>query len=107
MHLKRISKIWVTSLLLFSVFAGCLLFSSSVRALGISPPWIINHHLLRGSHFEKTVHINQGDPKEPLYVEIEIEVPPEIRDWITIKSGMEFTIPIVQLFLIYVIIDVN
>lgn len=101
-------KIWHLVLISLLVTAGCFsVIPHPVLALGISPPWVINHDLLRGSHFEKIVHINQGAPKEPLSAKVDItEVPSEFKDWITIQPGLEFTVPVVQLFPVTVSIDV-
>lgn len=100
-------KISIIFLSLIAVFAGCFLFSSqTAQALGISPPWVKVPNLLRGSHFEKTVTIVQGDPKEPLQAQVQINVPEEIKNWITIKPGLEFVIPQVRQFPVAVVIDV-
>src|SRR3989344_2812142 len=92
---------------LLAVFAGCFLFSSqTAQALGISPPWVKVPNLLKGSHFEKSVVIVQGDPKEPLRAEEQIKVPEKIRNWIIIKPRKEITIPQVRQFPVIVVIDV-
>ncbi len=105
MELK--SKIWLGSLFLLVVFTGCFLFSYQVvQAIGISPPAVINHHLLRGSHFQQRIYINQGDPKEALHATANINVPDNIKDWITLLPGTEFTISTTKLFPVFVVIDV-
>lgn len=86
MRLKKIVKILV-------IVLGILVLGNFVQAgLGISPPLVKNHHLLRGSHFEQTVHLSRGDPRETLLAQVEIDAP-EIKDWISIRPGMEFTLP--------------
>lgn len=89
----------ISLLILFSansVFAG----------FGVSPPKVLNYHLLPGSHFEQTIYLVQGKPEKDLAAKIEIDAP-EIKDWITIDRGFEFTIPAgVQQFPIKVAVDV-
>ena len=64
-----------------------------------------NYELLKGSHFEKIVHINQGAPQEPLIAEVEVEAE-GFEHWITVKPGLKFTVPVVQLFPVTVVVDV-
>ena len=59
---------------------------------GISPPAIINDHLIPGQSFEKTIYLVRGQPTEELRAEITIEAP-EIEEWITIEKGLSFPLP--------------
>lgn len=105
--MKLKNKTWLGSLVLLTVFTGCfLIYLPQVQALGISPPWVINHELLRGTHFEKTVTITRGAAKEPLHATAEILVPPKFKDWISFEPGSEFTLPVVKQFPVKVIVDV-
>ena len=97
----------ISILFLTAVSIGSFWISpQEAQALGVSPPWVKSDRLLRGSHFEQTVNINQGDPKESLLAKAQISVPEEIKDWITLNPGPEFTIPITRLFPFTVAIDV-
>ena len=59
-----------------------------------------------GSHFEETVYLVQSKPEKDLLAKIEVDAP-EIKDWVSIDRGFEFTIPAGnQQFPIKVIIDV-
>ena len=62
---------------------------------GISPPAVHNPDLLRGSHYEQTILLIRGEPKEDLRAELTIAAPenPEIIDWITIEQGTSFILP--------------
>ncbi len=98
--MKRIGLILIIGLLVLfsanSVFAG----------FGVSPPKVLNSHLLPDSHFEQTIYLVQSKPEKELLAKIEIDAP-EIKDWITIDRGLEFTIPAgVQQFPIKVLVDV-
>lgn len=107
MPLKEVRKILIFTLILFTVFTGCFLFfSQTAQALGISPPWVKVPNLLRGSHYEKNIAIVQGDPKEPLRAEVQFIASEELKKWISIKQGTEFTIPQVKQFPVTVVIDV-
>lgn len=73
---------------------------------GISPPKVLNQHLLPGSHFEQTIYLVQSKPDKDLVATLEIDAP-EIKNWIIIENGLQFTIPAgVQAFPMKVIVDV-
>jgi len=59
---------------------------------GISPPYVSNDNLARGSVYEKKITIVRGDPIENLKAEIIINVP-GANDWISIDKGKEFILP--------------
>jgi len=59
---------------------------------GVSPPHVMNYHLIRGSHFEETVYLVRGEPDVRLNAEVTLDAP-EIEDWITIDKGMNFPLP--------------
>jgi len=59
---------------------------------GISPPYVSNDSLARGSVYEKKIIIVRGDPIEDLKAEITINVP-GANDWISIDKGKEFILP--------------
>jgi len=75
---------------------------------GVSPPFVKQEHLLRGSHFEETVNLVRSEPKEEYRAELEFSSElSEIKDWITIDKGMEFTIGAgIQQFPLKIIVDV-
>jgi len=99
MKKARFILVIVVLLTLFSansVFAG----------FGVSPPKVLNRHLLPGSHFEQTIYLIQSKPEKDLLASIEIDAP-DIKDWITIDRGLEFTIPAgIQQFPIKVSVNV-
>ena len=73
---------------------------------GITPSTVFSDQLLPGSHFEQTVYLVQSKPDKDLLAKIEIDAP-EIKDWVGIDQGLEFTIPAGnQQFPVKVIIDV-
>ena len=70
------------------------LFSANIvfAGFGISPPYITNYNLTRGSHFESKIWLSRGDPVEDLRVEIAIDVP-GANNWISIDKGKSFIMP--------------
>lgn len=59
---------------------------------GVSPPLISVDCLVRGSIYEQTVFLVQGEPEKNLKIEVLIDAD-EIKDWITIEGGNEQMIP--------------
>ena len=99
MRLIKISEIWLVVVLILLIAGSCQ------AGLGISPSQWIEKHALRGSRIEKIFTLSRAEPKEDLYFKAEIEG--EIKDWIKIDKGLEFTMPKgEQQFPIKVIIDV-
>lgn len=92
---------------LFIIMFFIVSFGDSVLAgFGVSPPQIKENNLVRGSHFEKTIYLVQGNPQEDLDIEISVDSP-NITKWFTFKDGTNFTIPAgVQQFPFNVAIDV-
>ena len=100
MELRQAFKFFVTVWLI-------LAWANSAQAgFGVSPPWVIAEHLLKGSHFEQTIYLVQGQPKEDLIAKVKIDES-VVKDWVSIDRGMEFRIPAgIQQFPMKVLIDV-
>ncbi|MCD6550234.1 hypothetical protein J7K24_01660 [bacterium] len=79
----------IISILLFCLF-GFVNWSNA--GFGITPPDIINEHLVPGSSFEETIYLTRGDPDEELTAQVIINDSP-IKDWITIEKGERFPLP--------------
>jgi hypothetical protein len=88
MKLREIAKVLISASLLLVLANTCQ------AGFGVSPPWVRNYDLLPGSHFEQTVILSRGDPKKPLRAKVFFDLPEEIKNWISIKEGMEFILPI-------------
>jgi len=80
--------IWFLSICLLILISTNFAFAG----FGISPPYVSNDSLARGSVYEKKITIVRGDPLEDLKAEITINVP-GANDWITIDKGKEFILP--------------
>jgi len=80
-------------LFLGAIFLFIFCFAQITWAgFGISPPYVSNDSLARGSIYEKKITIVRGDPIEDLKAEITINVL-GANDWITIDKGNEFILP--------------
>jgi hypothetical protein len=100
--MRNTGVILVVILLILFLFNANIVFAG----FGITPSTVWNDHLLPGSHFEETIYLVQSRPEKDLLAKIEIDAP-EIKDWVSIDRGLEFTIPVgSQQFPIKVIIDV-
>jgi len=62
---------------------------------GISPPYINNPNLLRGSHYEEKIFLLRGESDEDIQATAALYAPdsPEILDWISIDKGTSFILP--------------
>lgn len=88
---------------------GLLYFASPfpAGAFGVSPPFVTNSRLVKGSRFETVIYLVQGQPTENLEVKAEFDLPVKIKNWLTIDKGESFIIPAgVQQFPIKVAVTV-
>ena len=81
--------ILILAISLLGLFARTCLVEAG---FGVSPPAVICHHLIPGSHFEETIYLVRGNPSEDMEAEITIGAP-EVEDWITIENGLYFPLP--------------
>ena len=65
------------------------LIMPTLAGFGVSPPYVKNERLDRGSHYEQKIILVRGDPIEDLKAEITIDVP-GAQEWISIDKGTEF-----------------
>lgn len=100
--MKRVGFILIIILLTLFLIEANIVFAG----FGVTPSGVTSHHLLPGSHFEQTIYLVQSKPERDLLANIEVDGP-EIKDWISIDRGFEFTIPAgSQQFPIKVMVDV-
>lgn len=59
---------------------------------GISPPYVYNENLTRGSHYEQKIVLVRGDPVEDWQAEITLNVP-EMSGWVSVDRGLKFILP--------------
>lgn len=66
--------------------------SIALAGFGISPPYVSNDSLTRGSIYEQEIFLVRGDPINDLKAEIVFNIP-GIEDWFTVDRGNEFILP--------------
>ncbi|MCX7778662.1 MAG: hypothetical protein N2259_00195 [Patescibacteria group bacterium] len=87
MKTKKVFVFLVLNLILFFILANkCL------AGFGISPPYVMNENLGRGSHFEQKIVLVRDNPIEDWQAEITIEAR-EIEKWLSIDKGNKFILP--------------
>lgn len=59
---------------------------------GITPPYVKNERLSRGSTFEQQITLVRSDPVDDLDVKITMNIP-GIESWFSVDKGLDFTIP--------------
>lgn len=59
---------------------------------GITPPYVRNDRLTRGTTYDQRIYLVRSDPVEDLKVQITMNIP-GIESWFTIDQGTEFLMP--------------
>lgn len=73
-----------------ALFAGST--SIAHAGFGITPPYVQNERLTRGTVYEQKINLVRSDPTEDLKAELTINVP-GAQDWITVNRGLTFMLP--------------
>jgi len=79
-------------LFIFGLIFLLLKASFASAGFGISPPYIRNENLVRGSRYEQKIVLVRGEPTEDLKAQLVINVS-GANDWISIDKGTEFILP--------------
>lgn len=102
--MKKLIPLNLAFLLMFSLV---LTVPLKVSAFGISPPFFNVDKLTKGSRYESTIYLVQGQPENDLDVKAIFEVPDKIKSWLSVDRGETFTIPKgVQQFPLKVLVQV-
>lgn len=78
-----------------AAIAAMLYLASAQVALagfGVTPPYVNNARLTRGSVYEQRILLVRSDPVDDLQTEITITVP-GAQEWITVDQGTKFIMP--------------
>ena len=81
--------------LLLALSFLALLFGNvgvAYAGFGITPPYVNNQRLTRGSVFQQKIDLVRSDPTDDLSATITMNVP-GAENWISIDRGQEFTMP--------------
>lgn len=73
-----------------SIFFGSA--GTAFAGFGITPPYVNNERLTRGSVYEQRITLVRSDPTDDLNTEITISAP-GFAEWITIDKGRNFIMP--------------
>jgi hypothetical protein len=100
-------KLIFLNLALLLVFSAVLTIPTKVSAFGVSPPFFSVDKLTKGSRYESTIYLVQGQPENDLEVKAVFEVPEKIKSWLSVDRGESFIIPKgVQQFPLKVLVQV-
>jgi hypothetical protein len=70
--------------------------STAYAGFGITPPYVNNDRLTRGTVYEQRITLVRSDPDQDLKTTITLNVP-GAQDWISIDKGLEFIMPAGQM----------
>lgn len=77
-------------LILFVVFFGSFKFASA--GFGITPPYVRNDRLTRGTVYEQKITLVRSDPNEDQKAEISMNIP-GVESWFVVDRGTSFILP--------------
>lgn len=85
----RLVRIALTTLM-----GVCVMASPHVAhaGFGVTPPYVNNHRLTRGSVFEQRIMLVRSDPVDDLRAQITMNIP-DAEEWFSIDVGKEFVMP--------------
>lgn len=82
--------------ILFISFAVSLLFFSAVSfahaGFGITPPYVQNDRLTRGTVYEQRINLVRSEAADDLKVEVSMNIP-GVEQWFSVDRGREFILP--------------
>lgn len=81
---------------LLATFGVIALFVSTatpaLAGFGISPPYVFNNRLTRGTVFKQQITLVRSDPTDDLTTTITMNIP-EVQSWFSVDRGTTFTMP--------------
>lgn len=78
------------SVLIVFIFLGVT--SDVFAGFGITPPYVINDRLTRGTEFEQVINVVRSDPDQDLMATITMNIP-GVEAWFSVDKGNEFLLP--------------
>ncbi len=73
-----------------AVFAGTA--TPALAGFGISPPYVFNNRLTRGTVFKQQITLVRSDPTDDLTTTITMNIP-EVESWFSVDRGQSFLMP--------------
>lgn len=80
------------ALLLIPVALLLVIAEPVVAGFGITPPYVDNQRLTRGTVYEQKILLVRSDPTDDLRAQITYNIP-EIESWFTVDRGTDFIMP--------------
>ncbi len=81
---------------IFATFVALVVFVGSAlpafAGFGISPPYVFNNRLTRGTVFKQQITLVRSDPTDDLTTTITMNIP-EVESWFSIDRGQSFLMP--------------
>lgn len=65
---------------------------TAFAGFGITPPYVRNDRLTRGTVFEQTINLVRSDPEQDLRADITMNIP-GVESWFSIDRGTQFIMP--------------
>jgi hypothetical protein len=78
------------SAIILATFLGT---ADANAAFGVSPPYVHADKLVKGAKFSQTVYLVRDIADADLPITGVLEVPSEIKDWVSVEPGVNFIIP--------------
>ncbi len=71
------------------------IFSTKIvlGAFGVSPPFLVNDHLVKGSRYTQVIYLVRDNAEDDLPIAAKLEVNDKVRGWFQVSGGEAFTIP--------------
>lgn len=86
------AAIWLHSVFSLFFLAVTMIPFSADAGFGITPPYVNNNRLTRGTVYEQTITLVRSDPEEDLKASITLNIP-GIDGWFSVDKGNEFLLP--------------
>lgn len=84
-HMPKATAVSLVAMLFFAPLIA--------SAFGVSPPFVNADKLVKGSRYEATIFLVQGQPEQDLEVKAIFDVPEKIAKWVSVDKGEQFVIP--------------
>lgn len=81
------------SLLSLALLGFILSVKISYGAFGVSPPFLINDHLVKGSKYTQVIYLVRDIADDDLPIAAKLDINDSVRSWFQISGGENFTIP--------------
>lgn len=78
---------------LFGLFIFLYSSNFALGAFGVSPPFLVNDHLVKGSKYTQVIYLVRDNADQDLPIAAKLDVNDRVRSWFQVAGGEEFVIP--------------